>query len=318
MPRSAAAIDLLNTAGFESYALTGLAGQNSWLTSGTGGSANVQQTVVLDGSNAVRVDRAASAGADRRWYVPVNDAPNHRFVIVDWDMRAEQTVSAAFGPFLGIEAYDYLGDILFVDKGILGSLGIDASTGDVLYQVPGGTLAETGQLASFGAWHHYRIVIDFMSNQYHTFFDSNLLTSSAFVDGSGLNDFTDADIAALAAQADPTSQALPGTAYFDNFRVRDGLAGDYNDDGIVNMADYTEWKQAYGGMVGVAGTSADGNGNLNIDAADYTVWRNNLGASLHLPLLGLGAQAITIPEPSCLVLAITAVLPFLLFRRGCE
>src|SRR5688500_4538747 len=57
LPRSAAALDLVNTSGFESYVLTGLAGQNSWLTSGSGGSANVQQAIALNGSKAVRVDR---------------------------------------------------------------------------------------------------------------------------------------------------------------------------------------------------------------------------------------------------------------------
>jgi hypothetical protein len=39
----------------------------------------------------------------------------------------------------------------------------------------------------------------------------------------GLNQFSDADIATVAGGGDPASLAATGTAYFDNFLVREGM-----------------------------------------------------------------------------------------------
>jgi hypothetical protein len=229
-------------------------------------------------------------------------------------MQVAQTTSTAFGPFFGVETYDYLGSTFGVDKGVLGSLGLDASTGDVLIQGAGGSFADTGADASFGAWHHYRIVLDFSDKQYHTYLNNNYLVTSSFVDGSGLTNFTDADISALAAGGDSVSQNLGGTAYFDNFVVREGLLGDYTDNGIVDLADYSRWKQDYGNLVG-AGTGSDGNSDGVVNAADYTIWRNNLGASLNLPAPLLGAGAVSVPEPHSLVLLLSTLLSALIVRR---
>lgn len=54
------------------------------------------------------------------------------------------------------------------------------------------------------------------------------------------------------------------------------LPGDYNDDFVVDGADYTRWQSTFDQTVTV-GTGADGNGNGRIDAADYTVWQEHLG-----------------------------------------
>ena len=48
-----------------------------------------------------------------------------------------------------------------------------------------------------------------------------------------------------------------------------GVAGDYNQDGMVNQADYQTWRAAFG----TANVAADGNGDGVVDAADYVVWR---------------------------------------------
>jgi sugar lactone lactonase YvrE len=69
------------------------------------------------------------------------------------------------------------------------------------------------------------------------------------------------------------------------------LAGDYDGNGLVESADYLEWKADYGKWV-APGNGSDGNGDGIVDAADYTVWRNNLPAEI------VAAGASVVPEPS--------------------
>jgi hypothetical protein len=201
-------------------------------TPGGTSTAVVQSTVFAPGggTQAARVNRAANN--DVRWAVQVDhlgypDFPNpfppepaQPLICISWDMRVEHTTGAAgtFGPFLGVEAYGSLA----AAPGLLGSLGVDATTGDVLYQASGtGVLTETGSVVSFGQWNHYAIELDYSTDQYTVFLNFAELGTFGFVD-AGLNTFSDADISALAAAGDPGSQALAGTAYFDNFLVREG------------------------------------------------------------------------------------------------
>jgi hypothetical protein len=65
--------------------------------------------------------------------------------------------------------------------------------------------------------------------------------------------------------------------------------GDYNHDGIVDIADYDQWKTSFGAVV-TPGAAADGSFNGVVDAADYAVWRDQMH-------LGSGAvAAFTVPE----------------------
>lgn len=192
-------------------------GSTQWKqTVGGLSSAVVQTAVVSTGSQAVRVDRVANS--DDRWAVPVSGYPAERFVCIEWDMRVEQSGAGAneFGPFFGVEAFDDDG----AEVGLFGSLGVDSANGDVLFQSAGtGFFAETGAQATFGEWSSYRLILDFDTDSYSYYKDGSLLGTEGFVDnGLGLEQFTDANIAALAA-AGGTSLGLTGTAYFDNFVV---------------------------------------------------------------------------------------------------
>lgn len=82
------------------------------------------------------------------------------------------------------------------------------------------------------------------------------------------------------------------------------LAGDYNDNGVVDAADYTVWRDSLGATG--TGLAADGNNNNVIDQADYNVWRTNFGQTAATG----GALAAAVPEPHALLalLACTAAI----------
>jgi autotransporter-associated beta strand protein len=86
-------------------------------------------------------------------------------------------------------------------------------------------------------------------------------------------------------------------------------AGDYNDDGIVDTADYVVWRKAFGQL----GGAADGNGDGRVDDADYTVWRSNLGRIAQPPA---GGTTAGVPEPSTVVIgALCAASTWAMRRR---
>ena len=211
-----------------------------WLrTKNVGAStAFVQNTVFAPGggTQAVKVDRAANS--DVRWAVPVNalgypDYPNpappepaQPCIFITLDMRVEHSLGngdSTFGPFFGVEAYDDDGNPV----GLLGSLGVDAATGEVLYQAAGsGFLTPTGSMVGFGQWNKFQMKLDYSTHQYSVLLNGSMLGTSGFVDqnniSGGLDQFSDADIAAVSAAGNAASLALTGTAYYDNFLVREG------------------------------------------------------------------------------------------------
>jgi hypothetical protein len=289
---------VIDSAGFESptFHTGNLSGQNSWVKLSSGsGSATVENTIANSGSQAVAVDRAA--GSDDFWGRHVTAVTPLRYLSIDWDMQVAPSggdPNTQVGPFIGVLSYDDHANPQIPLS--LSGLGIEATFGKVYYELPAG-LAATGAVATFNAWHHFRMLLDYSAKTYKVFFDNSLLISTPFVDNTATA-FTDADIAAFSVGTD----TLAGTGFIDNYVVRSDtlLAGDYDQNGIVNSADYTIWKQNFGASV-TAGSGADGNGDGKIDAADYTVWRDHLGQSL---VGGAGSGSLStsaVPEPTSLV-----------------
>ncbi|MEZ6098393.1 MAG: hypothetical protein R3E01_05425 [Pirellulaceae bacterium] len=87
---------------------------------------------------------------------------------------------------------------------------------------------------------------------------------------------------------DSASTAQRGVVVYGEL-VSQSLPGDYNNNGSVDAADYTVWKDNFGSDTNL---DADGNGNGVIDAADYTVWKDNFGNSLAT------VATAAVPEPA--------------------
>jgi hypothetical protein len=87
------------------------------------------------------------------------------------------------------------------------------------------------------------------------------------------------------------------------------LAGDYNDDGSVDAADYVVWRARHGTTNALPNETESPN---SIDGADYNAWRTNFGASRP------GAARISVasvPEPGCLSMAAMLVVLLQLARQ---
>jgi hypothetical protein len=59
--------------------------------------------------------------------------------------------------------------------------------------------------------------------------------------------------------------------------------GDYNDDGVVDAADYVLWRKTLRTIDVPPYSGADGNGSGAVDPGDYGVWRAHFGQTDHLP-----------------------------------
>ena len=99
------------------------------------------------------------------------------------------------------------------------------------------------------------------------------------------------------------------------------LVGDYNLNGVVDIADYTVWRNTLGqsgtgqGGNGGSGPAADGNGNGTVDAGDYDVWKLHFGeTSAGSGAGGASLSRTIVPEPSSLVLIAWVTLVFVLLR----
>ncbi len=95
--------------------------------------------------------------------------------------------------------------------------------------------------------------------------------------------------------------------------VATGLTGDYNDDGVVDAADYTVWRDSFGQSG--SDLPADGDGNGTVDEADYVVWKSHYGDTAGSGSTTGGAALAAVPEPASLVMLILGLLTIRFIRR---
>lgn len=85
--------------------------------------------------------------------------------------------------------------------------------------------------------------------------------------------------------------------------LADAVAGDYNYDGQVNLADFTLWRDSLGRSV-LPGTAADGDGSGTVDTADYSLWQASYSA--------VSLRQSTVPEPATHLAAVLGSLLMIL------
>jgi autotransporter-associated beta strand protein len=88
------------------------------------------------------------------------------------------------------------------------------------------------------------------------------------------------------------------------------LNGDYNDDGFVDAADYTRWRDTVGSAAG--SLPNDPNTGTPISDTQYATWRINFGASHTLG----SAAAQSVPEPNAMLLVTLAIYTLSLRSRA--
>ncbi|QDU55044.1 hypothetical protein [Aeoliella mucimassa] len=134
--------------------------------------------------------------------------------------------------------------------------------------------------------------------------DSTLAVSAAGKNLGSIYDFaTDArDLVFTFLMAGET-EPLMGTVLYQEFTPSAADLGDFNGDGLVNLADYTVWRDNLGGSA--SALNGNGSGSSVVTAADYEIWKDNFGADY---TNGLSAVASSnVPEPNTALLVALVV-----------
>jgi hypothetical protein len=91
-----------------------------------------------------------------------------------------------------------------------------------------------------------------------------------------------------------------------------GDAGDFNDDGVVDLADYTVWRDNLGSDHILGGHGDENGDSFNVvDEDDYTLWKANFGHVRETPELA----STTVAEPGALGLLAAGSLGVAALRR---
>ncbi len=176
---------------------------------------SVDPTKVFQGSQSVQLTRINS---DQRWAPVFNvtpAAPNPT-VEISWEMSVPLTgATTTFGPFFGVEA-----DSTAVTGHRLGGAGIDASTGELLFETPNSFETTNGLGTGYipgPGFHKYTLDFNF-SNQAYAVSVDGIVRASNLLFLNSATTFEDASLAEL--QAAPSGQdTAAGTAYFDNYTI---------------------------------------------------------------------------------------------------
>ncbi len=126
------------------------------------------------------------------------------------------------------------------------------------------------------------------------------------VELSSLAGATSLQIRLASSDIGPFGMNTPAYVAIDNLVLKTTLPGDFNEDGHVDAADFTVWRDMLGAEVAPFRT-ADANGDGYVDAVDYADWRSNFGRSTATASAHVGS----VPEPrTMLILLMLFMSPF--------
>ena len=182
----------------------------------------VVETPTATGGSGLQDVKVTRTTFDDRWAPVLTYTQNatNPVVNIDWSMNVSASGGdpSKFGPFFGIEAYDQSsGPVLRI-----GGLGVDATTGELLYEGGGQFNTTTSDpttdaKVTFGQYNNFEMSLDYSTHTYSISLNGTPLVSGIAFLSAGVTALTDADISALPADAVAFNNA--GTAFFDNYVV---------------------------------------------------------------------------------------------------
>ncbi len=108
------------------------------------------------------------------------------------------------------------------------------------------------------------------------------------------------------------------TGIYDSLLVAEPrLEGDYNDNGVVDAADYVVWRNTLEQLIVPPGRGADGSANGEISQLDYSFWKERFGNTLDTGSDSIVSELSPAPEPTTLTLLLlpTTLAVASLWRR---
>ncbi|MEX2306575.1 MAG: hypothetical protein WD738_03230 [Pirellulales bacterium] len=93
---------------------------------------------------------------------------------------------------------------------------------------------------------------------------------------------------------------------FDMYPLVTVVPGDYNDDGVVDAADYVVWRKHNNTMTTLPNDSTPG----EVNDADYNQWRAHFGQTAGAGATGSASANPAVPEPTSILLLLIGVMLF--------
>jgi hypothetical protein len=90
--------------------------------------------------------------------------------------------------------------------------------------------------------------------------------------------------------------------------------GDYNENGVVDAADYVLWRDTLEQTVNPAGIGADGDMSGTVDSADYEFWRARFGNMIAGS--ASGTTSAIVPEPASVTIAFLGWVAIVWYPAG--
>lgn len=142
-----------------------------------------------------------------------------------------------------------------------------------------------------GQWHEYRWFLDH-DDDWEAWLGS----------GNGIIDGVNVSIDSIQFRGSSDAQIYLDSVFWDpNLVFEPKFSGDYNEDGVVDAADYTVWRDSQGASG--AGLAADGDDNGVVNDEDYALWAANYGTTI-----SSSTSATAVPEPTSLLLFSMALI----------